>query len=127
MAASIDAPAAGPRSTRSRGYRDVIAFTASYTAFWARAMVRIVLGPSVAISVVLSAQSASVSARAEIATSNRAAGAKRYLDLFMGHPPFAKPLILNLSTGFGEAARVGYSGMVHPMQKTNKVMAEVIN
>src|SRR5882757_692951 len=58
-----------------------MAFTASYTAFWARARVRIVLGPSVAISVVLSAQSASVSARAATATSKRATGAKRSLDI----------------------------------------------
>ena len=81
--ASIDAPAAAPRSRRSRGYREVIAFSASYTAFWARAMVRIVLGPSVAISVVLSAQSATVSARAPSADNKRAIAPQRQMDILI--------------------------------------------
>src|SRR6266404_975777 len=85
MAASIEAPSAGPRSRRSCGKRPVIAFTASYTAFWTSAMVRIVLGPSVAISVVLSAQSATVSARAPSATDKRAMP-QQQMDNLMNSP-----------------------------------------
>src|SRR5258708_38375796 len=88
MAASIEAPSAGPRSTRSCGKCAVIAFTASYTAFWTRAMVRIVLGPSVAISVVLSAQSATVSARAPSATNKKAIAPQRQTEPLMNTPGF---------------------------------------
>src|SRR5215469_12651230 len=48
-----------------------MAFTASYTALCASAMVRIVFGPSVAIPVVVSAQLATGSARAPQASNNR--------------------------------------------------------
>jgi hypothetical protein len=49
------------------------------------------------------------------------------LDFFMAAcPPFAKPLIVNLSTEFGETA-ASASPDAPPVQNPNKVMAEVIN